>query len=592
MSSYIYWAKKIICLILVISLMGCQTTPYKEESIHHMEDILQAGSDEDHAIRNAHGAKLPTEIKKALLCPNPEEQKALSKMEVRYDINAEQVPAKAFFLSLVQDTPFNITMHPNVAGFITLHLKKVSIPEVLETVKNVYGYNFQRSAHGIEILPAALQTKTFHVDYLDVARGGKSETIVSSNVLSSSSTSSTYGANTSSTVSGGAGNDLAPPKSKVSTKTSTDFWLELKLTIESIVGVGEGRRVAVSPMSSVVIVQALPEELRKVEDFLRSADLSLKRQVILEAKIFEVVLNDSYQAGVNWEVVSGQLRAAQFGGNVVENILRPGDDFPVLSTDLSGRPVNITPGTPSFNPGQAINAFGGVFALAANFKHLGTFIELLNAQGKVHVLSSPRISTVNNQTALIKVGRDDFFITNVSTTTTTTGTTSNTTPNVSFNAFFSGVSLEVTPQIDECGDVTLHIHPSVSLVKDVPKNFTLNGVQQSIPLASSTVRESDNIVKARNGEMIIIGGLMEDTTHDLKEGIPWLKNLPLIGRIFSHKSTQKTKSELVILLRPIVVDNNTWSEKADEAFESIRKLNSEEVDYENKFDCQSPNCHS
>lgn len=601
-------------LLCVLILMGCQVPREKRSNAaNEMAEILQQASDKNYAIQKKQKnkqAQLPLDIKNAL-APDiaMSSGKNLEYAEKRFDVYVEQVPAKTFFLGLVEDTPYNITVHPGVEGKISLQMKKVTIPEVLETVRNTYGFDYHQTRQGIEILPATLQTRAFSVNYLDVERDGTSSTQVIAGTLTSGTngtgttgapgTPGTPGYNSAATGTNNVTNSNSAnqyqtvPNSTLNTNYKSDFWVELKKSIEAIVGAGEGKKVAISPLASLIVVTAMPEELKKIEDYLRDADLSLNRQVLLEAKILEVELNDSFQAGINWSLISGRLQSTQFGGQVIRDGIVPSNDFPVLNENVTSavsQPnVSFTPALGAANVSNTA-LFGGVFALTVNGKNLGSFIELLGAQGKVHVLSNPRVSTLNNQKALIKVGFDRFFITSVSTTSTISSSTTQQTPNVTFSPFFTGVALDVTPHITPKRGITLHIHPTVSEVHDDIKDFTLNGQPQSYPLAKSTVRESDSIVKARNGETIIIGGLMQDVTQDLKEGIPFLKDIPLLGNLFRHTAQKTKKSELVILLRPTVVDNNTWSQKLDETADRFQDMYQENARDDNRYRCKGSGC--
>ena len=592
--------KSIFPLVLVVLLAGCEMGANKLSAKQHMQETLQEASDGNAAVVN-NSNEAAESVRKAFLPTLPENSTDDTlAVEQRFDLSADEVPAKLFFLSLVEDTPYNITVHPEVEGKISLKLKKVTVREVLETVRNVYGFDHRQTVQGIEILPATLQTRAFVVNYLDLNRGGSSETQVSAGTLHSASqgteSTSTNGNNTTlvgstTTTETGTNQSEGVANSRITTVSKADFWDELKTTVQTIVGTGEGRSVAVSPLSSLLVVQAMPQELKKVDDFLKSAELSLNKQVILEAKILEVDLNDSFQAGINWALVSGRVNVSQTGGQVISTAPGVDDNFPVLNDSGLG-PFNITPnskGSPA-NLATGVQPFGGVFAVSTNFRNLGTLIESLGAQGKIHVLSNPRVSTMNNQKALIKVGFDRFFITGISTTTTNSTSSSQTTPNVTFNPFFSGIALDVTPHITNKDEVTLHIHPTVSAVEDDVKSFTLNGQPQSYPLAKSSVRESDSVVKAKNGEMVVIGGLMQNQDSELNEGIPVLKDLPLLGKLFRHTVQVAKKSELVILLRPIVVNDSTWGKTVESDLDHFQRMHEELVRDENKFVCQGADC--
>ena len=298
--------------------------------------------------------------------------------------------------------------------------------------------------------------------------------------------------------------------SRLNTESESDFWGELAASLRAMVGTQDGRSIVVSPHSGLIVVRALTSELRIVEDFLNSIQEISQRQVILEAKIIEVQLSDSFQAGINWAALhktsNNSFLAGQTGG---------GSIFDGGTSIIDGSTGNLNPSALSQVSGTATSAFGGIFTLALNIGNdFAAFIELLESQGDVQVLSSPQISTINNQKAVIKVGTDEFFITDVDTTTNTTTGTSNTESNIELTPFFSGVALDVIPQISAQNDVILHIHPTVSSVAEQTKNITISGSSGtgastlSVPLAVSTIRESDSIIRAKNGQVVVIGGLM------------------------------------------------------------------------------------
>ena len=360
--------------------------------------------------------------------------------------------------------------------------------------------------------------------------------------------------------------------SRVTTESDADFWTELKQALYALVGGEAGRSVVVSPQSGVVVVRAMPNELREVERFLKTTQATLQRQVILEAKIVEVQLADGYQAGINWGKLASidgkSLTFGQTGGGTVFD-----EDLGGLSTSgIEGNQGNLDPSNPSPISGLAAQAFGGVFSLAVNGGSFTTFIELLKTQGNVQVLSSPRVATVNNQKAVIKVGQDEFFVTDVS-TTTVTGTATSTTPDVTLTPFFSGIALDVTPQIDDRGGVTLHIHPSVSEVFDQTKSFTIADQVQTLPLAQSRVRESDSIVYAVSGQIVVIGGLMQENTSEGIAAPPVVGDIPFVGSAFRHTKQVSRKSELVILLKPIVVDSPAaWERSMAQSADNLDRL--------------------
>lgn len=246
-------------------------------------------------------------------------------------------------------------------------------------------------------------------------------------------------------------------------------------------------------------MRALPDELSMIERFLGTTQESINRQVILEAKILEVELNDSYQTGVNWSALgssgSNSILASQVGG---------GTSLSAGVSEITGLGGNLQPDG-SYSPIGSANtsAFGGVFSLALKARKFSAFLEFLQGQGDVQVLSSPRVSTVNNQRAVIKVGGDEFFVTGVTSSSSTSGSTSTESPTVELTPFFSGIALDVTPQIDHQDNIIMHIHPTVSTVSQRDKTFVISGKTFSLPLAISNIQESDNVVRAATGQVIV-----------------------------------------------------------------------------------------
>jgi MSHA biogenesis protein MshL len=290
--------------------------------------------------------------------------------------------------------------------------------------------------------------------------------------------------------------------------------------------------IVVDPQSGMVVVRGMPKTLQGIENYLERAELSVGKQVLIEAKILEVSLNEGFQSGIQWNT---------FGAGRTGTVSNTGRD---LVGSMASEALSNT------------DEIGGVFNMNFDYENFTGVIELLETQGEVKVLSSPRISTVNNQKAVIKVGNDEYFVTELKSSTTTSGGSSTSFPEVIFTPFFSGIALDVTPQIGENKEVILHVHPTITEVSERQKNVVLDSGTLTVPLAFSTVRETDSIIRAKSGQVVVIGGLMQNQKRTLESGIPYLRDIPLIGALFGQNRESTVQSELVILIQPRVVDSN------------------------------------
>jgi MSHA biogenesis protein MshL len=484
----------------------------------------------------------------------------------RYDVKVADAPARAFFEGLVADSSTNMLVHPDVKGRVTLSLKQVTIVEALEAARELYGYDYRPMANGYMVLPATLQTRVFQLDYLDLQRMGVSRTRVSSGqVTQNANSESNNSSETDQTTQASSTTGTA-----VLTRNETDFWKEIEANISMLVGgavkdAGEGGKiynnnVVINRQSGVIVVRAMPDELRAVTDYLRKTQSTVTRQVILEAKVVEVELNSGFQAGINWSTIARDGSKNHFFGQRA-----PDGGFDADPLLPSGQQVNVNPGSLPV-AGQLVDTISGAFTFAFNSTDFSALIQLLDAQGRTRVLSSPRVSTLHNQKAVIKAGTDEFFVTGV-TSNTTTGESTTTSLGVELTPFFSGVALDVTPQISEDGSVLLHIHPTVSEVQDQSKRVSFGGSTSDLPLAVSQIRESDSVVRAKSGQIIVIGGLMRERRQRNEYKTPGLGSIPVLGNLFKSKRDISQTVELVLLLRPIVADDQTMEAMAREAQE-------------------------
>jgi MSHA biogenesis protein MshL len=469
----------------------------------------------------------------------------------RFDLSVNNAPAAQVFMQIGSGTPYNVLVSPEVAGTVSITLKDTTVLEALESMRELFGYDYRVAGNRIFVQPNTVQTRLFKINYLPGRRQGASDIRVTSSAITQGSSGGS--GSSGSTGSPAATSSRADDTAHVRTTSDADFWREVQASLNALVGTAERRSVVLNPAAGVIVVRATPAELRQVEAYLAAVQVSIERQVMLEAKIVSVELSEGSQAGVNW---------AGFGG-LGKGRLSIGTAAPGASLAPTGSPITDGVNTITAGAGLAADTLGkGFYGLAFQASNFAAMINFLQTQGNVQVLSSPRIATLNNQKAVLKVGSDELFVTGISTTTTSGATGSTSTPSLTLQPFFSGVALDVTPQIDDAGNVMLHVHPTVSNVTEKQKNIDLGSLGSfRLPLANSTVSETDSIVRVRNGQIVAIGGLMTQEQRDDRNGLPGVSEVPLFGALFRSKSGSTSKRELVILIKPSVIGNDgTWPE--------------------------------
>ncbi|HHQ4801007.1 pilus (MSHA type) biogenesis protein MshL [Aeromonas veronii] len=544
-----------LCLITV-AMMATGCTTYQHPEPTQAKDALKQAMNEQQK-QAAPLTALPKSVQSELLQLN-RPQMPVGMPEKRLRIAAHDVEAVEFFGSLFKGSRYSVAVHPGVAGLVSVELKDVTLPEVLAVVGDMYGFDVQRKGNVFHIYPAGLRTETIPVNYLMMSRRGLSRTSVStggvtandSNNSSDSSFDSASNNNSTNNSSGNNSNGNSSNGTRIETDTNSDYWTDLRDSLQTLIGTGDGRAVITSPQAGLVTIRAYPKELKAVREFLNQSDSHLKRQVVLEARIIEVALNEGYEQGVDWSGLS-----ASWDGN--KGITGGGS---LANTQL--------PTTPN----QVFTALGGGAGFKVSDGNFNVAVNLLKTQGDVNTLSSPRVTATNNQKAVIKVGTDEYFVTNASTTTVSTTSGDRTTPNVELTPFFSGISLDVTPQIDEEGKVLLHIHPSVIDTEEQTKTIKVTDSDTLVlPLAKSSIRESDTVVQANNGDIIVIGGLMKTDKQEIVSKVPLLGDIPWVGEAFTNRRESTKKVELVIMLKPTVVEKDTWQNELQRSSELLDK---------------------
>ena len=527
-----------IFLIFFLSLLlaaGCASPPKKERSKLPAQDIEPTKPQ-----------PAPEEKLKELVISQREEAKRVP--ERLYTLFARDANIQEVLLAFSRESELNIVIDPELSGKVTIDLKRVTLNEALEAILSQMGWTYRIDGKFIKILRPQMETRIFTLNYTATKRSGKREIYASSGgglqtgtSLGQQTVSSTAGART-------GYSDL------VSTD-EMDLWREIQNGLETIIfGSGDekakggapetgkttwtrvdekGKKLIINKSTGVIWVADYPLNLNKVALFLETIEGSSQRQVTIQAKIMEVILSDEHKTGINWKVIEGLPRSMNLSWGLTN---RAG------TTGFPGGAGASTSGTIATPGVLKIKPFAGIFTLGS----LGTevalsdIVQAISEQGDVKILSSPTISTLNNQKAIIRVGNQDvFFITGaVASQNTVTQTIQPMTIDV-------GIILDVTPQIAEDGTIIMTIHPSIT--EKTGEKATPDG-KTTFPLLS--VRETDTTVRVKDNQTIIIAGLMQEKKQETFIGVPVLKSIPLLGYLFRYKSENIRNSELVIMITP------------------------------------------
>lgn len=424
-----------------------------------------------------------------------------------YSFSLRDADIREVLMALSKQTSFNIVVDPNVQGKVTVDLKNVTMSEALDTLTELLDLSYRIKQNVLRVSRPAPETRIFSLQYVNLKRTGSSST---SAQIGAGTTGVTGGTTTTGGTSGGGGGSTS-----VSTSTDTDLWKDIEGGVTKLLS--PAGKVVVDKQSSNILVTDLPKFLDRIGSFLESVEGSVQRQVLIEARIIEVTLTGEYQFGLDWAAIT---QAAALKG---------------ASTLSSGKIL-----------AQRMAPAGGGFQVGVASTDFTALLSALSAQGEIKVISSPKLATLNNQTAVIRAGTDEvFFETRVSETPSLTGT--QTSKTITPRTVTIGVVLGMTPQVGPDGTVVLHIHPTVTEKRGEAKS----AIGDTFPIID--VREADMIVRAREGQVVVIGGLMQEKKTSSDSKVPILGDLPGIGRLFSSTTQEARKTELVVLLSPTVM---------------------------------------
>ncbi len=536
-------AKTLFIIFLILSLvLGCASLPDKERP--------------KLPPQKAEAAKpQPEEKLKELVIPQMEEAKKVP--EKLFSVYARDSNIQDVLLAFSKESDLNMIMDPDLNGKVTVDLKRVTLKEALDTILSPMGWTYRTEGKFIRVSRPQMETRIFTLNYIATRRTGKREVYAT--------TSSGGGLETSSLP--GQQLALSPGGARTGytdliSIDEVDLWKEIQKGLEGLIfGTVEketpaerdkmtwtrvdekGRKLIVNKTAGLIMVTDYSVNLNKVASYLETVEGSSQRQVCIEAKIMEVILSNDHKEGINWQVIEGLPRSVNLAWGLSDKTKTKG--FPGSATGfVSGTSSSGGTSASSIDiPGALrLAPYGGIFAIGAAGQEvaLSDIMQAIALQGDVKILSSPKISTLNNQKAVIRVGNQDvFFITGaVATQTTVTQIIQPMTIDI-------GIILDVTPQIAEDGTIIMNIHPSIT---DKTGEKTTPDGKSTFPLIS--VRETDTTVRVRDGQTIIIAGLMQERTQENYTGVPFLQSIPVLGGVFRYKTGTKTNSELVIMITP------------------------------------------
>ena len=465
---------------------------------------------------------------KELIVPTLEEAKSLEGGEIPkeklYSLTVRDADLKEVLFAFSKDNGVNIIVDPKIDGKITVDLKKVTMNAALDALLKPLDLEYSQEGNLIRVTRPKMETRTFVLNYLTTVRSGASS-VRGIGGSTGGSTTSTGAGMTATTTGGGA------LVSQVRTDDKADLWTEIRDEIKNILS-PEGK-ILINKMSSTLVVTDYPKILREVERFINKVEESVQRQVYIEARVIEVQLNNTFQLGIDWRLIPN-IMSSGFGG--------------FFRQSLSG-----TTNYPATNAVQ----------VGVSTDNFNTLVDALSTQGKVEILSSPKVSTLNNQKAIIKAAIEDVYFD----VTVAAGTPPITTATPKYITI--GVMLDVTPQIDSDGTIIMDIHPSVTEKLSVA---TYPNTGQQAPVIS--VRETQTIVRVREGQTILIAGLMKSSENEQLSGVPCLMNVPVAGEAFRHTRRDKTKSEIVILITPTIYNHKKILDFTKQGTETIQDLRS------------------
>jgi MSHA type pilus biogenesis protein MshL len=498
----------------------------------------------------------------------------------RFTLNVKDVNLREALLLLNRNSAYSLIMEPGIDTAIpVLDLKNVTMAEALQSILPGLGLEYRLEGNVLKVNKLRMQTRLFNMDYIAASRSGKRDMRMSSRSESGGSGSSGGNGGSGSASGGGSsgssGGSSSENQSTVITTNTSEVWTDLRLGLENIIFSGDmpgtaarqedkgpvtttsrdasGRRLLINPQAGVIMIQAESSILDEAAGYIEAVEGSIQRQVLIEARVVEVSLSKDHQMGIDWAA-----------------ILNPASSFAGQNTNSLG----VTNPSIGFNSGSAlnqnVNGSVGSFLYSISNGKVGMTINALSRQGQVRVLSSPHISAMNNQKAVIRVVREEVFFTQTSLSSQSVGSTL-TTENIENQIVPIGVVLDIIPQIAANGEITLSINPSISELVEI-RSFSSKGGTATSTQPVIDRRDLDTVAKVHSGETVLIAGIMRERKGEDLRGVPWLMNLPFVGNVFRRTEQTSSRTELVIFITPTLISGKSMDELIKERNKKLLEM--------------------
>ncbi len=480
-------------------------------------------------------------------------------------LNIKDASLREVLLMMTQGSSYSLIMEPGIDAVLpALNMNKVTLEEALQSLLPGLGLEYRLEGNLLRVSKPKMQTRIFYVNYIAASRSGKRDMRMSSRSEAGSSGNQGSPGGSSGGGQSGGGGSSSENESTVITANNSEVWADLRLGLENILfeagGPGDpalrtetgpvattsrdaaGRRLLINPQAGLIMIHAEKAAIEEAASYIEAVEGSIQRQVLIEARVLEVTLSKNYQLGVDWTA-----------------ILNPSAGASGVLSLSTGSVLN-----------QSVNASMGRVQYSISNGKVAAVVDALSRQGQLRVLSSPHVSAMNNQKAVIRVVREEVFFTQSSTSSQSVGPTV-IVQDIQNQIVPIGVVLDIIPQISPNGEITLSINPSISELVEVRTFSADNGASVSTQPVIDR-RDLDTVARVHSGETVLIAGIMRERKSEDLRGVPWLMNLPLIGNAFRRTEQSSERTELVIFITPTLLSGKPFEDLSEEERQRIQQL--------------------